>query len=140
MDDLEFRIGSMKQMNYEYLKINSPENVKIANRFIVLEENGIYDIYIANEYSHAEIADAYKLDQTRRRAQVVGGGSVYINKEKQLVVGHNSEDYKSIPKDICLKFGKLIRDQLIHMEYEINEIVANPGLIKNTHWQKVIYK
>ena len=138
MEDLEFRIGSIDKMDLDCLERTPINPYSAYHKFIVTEENGVYDMYVAEHDTHNGVYDAYDIGHTRDKFQIVGGGSVYIDKNKNLCVGSHSGLYGAIPKKVAEIFGIKLKEKLKGVE--INEVIANPTGFINKHWKNVNYQ
>ena len=123
MDNLEFRIGGLKI-----------ENLKRGHKFIVGECNGVVSIYVAYKTMHIDVAEyfgfyelidnvPYVLD---KNSSIVGGGRCYLDDSGKLILDDYSGSFDGITKEVALKFGELMKIELLALGMNINGILAKP--------------
>jgi len=141
MADLEFRIGNIELMSTHPILLNNSTGDPYAsrNKFIVVAENNLYDIYVAERDGHDRVYAAYDLRITRQgnNCDIVGGGSVYLDTDKTLCVGSDSSQYGPVPRVVALKFAELLKPELINLGIKVNNIKATTTGVSKPYWHSV---
>ncbi len=132
MKNLEYKIGEL-EINPDKLRFDGPIPYYSSHKFVVELVNDIASIYVAEGERHMYIALKFGLDESH----LVGGGSLYLDREGRLVLNDYSGDYGAIPKAVAKRFAELIIPELKKIGIEVDEIEVNPcESYINDFWKK----
>lgn len=104
-----------------------------VHKFVVAVQEDLLRIFVSIARSHYEVRNAFKL----KDEDIVGGGSVYIDRSNILHLGDYSADYNTIPKDIAEEFAQKIAE-LIRDTYhvQVDGTCASTTSNLNKYWKK----
>lgn len=118
---LEYRIGELK-ITDEHLIFEGEIPYYAEHKFLVEFRESAVFIYVAQGNDHRFVCNLFNLPEKR----LVGGGSVYLNANRRLVIDDYSGSYKAIPKESAERFASLIVNELTKKGIAITGIYANP--------------
>lgn len=130
MERIRYGIGKL-QIVEESLYSGVDGNKK-SHRFVA-EDAGKALIYVGFEKSQLDVAKAFELDET----SLTGGGNLYINGGKRLVLAGRSLNYQAIPREAAQRFGELIIPRLRQMHIDVLEVLAEPEGDINPYWARL---
>ena len=70
----------------------------------------------------------------------MGGGSIYVNREGDLVLNHLSYIYGAVPNNIACKFAKLIQKELKKLGLKGIKVIVNPKKDLSSRWSEYGYQ
>jgi hypothetical protein len=123
MPDVNYKIGGLK-INKDRLELSGSDSYKASHKFVAEGEDRTVSIFVAEGKKHPDTIFEFNLDEEK----LVGGGSLYLDKEKRLVLSDYSGCYGTIPKEAAQNFVELIAKELEKEGITINGVVASPKL------------
>lgn len=130
MKKLEYELGNIKLIRCQ-LKFEGEDPYDAAHLFVVDFLNGKLRIHIHPAGRHSTLASLFKLNEK----DLVGGGSCYIDKKNNLILGDYSGDFGSIPEEVAEEFAKKIKEKFGE-KYDIKGIKVNPENKLKSFWEE----
>lgn len=127
MEKLEYKIGRLN-ISLGNLLFTGTKPYEAGHKFVVESLKDTVLIYVTKATTHRSVADYFNLEELK-----VGGGSFYLNTERDLVLNDFSSEYNAIPKEAAQKFAELIVPQLEKLGVEVRGIAVDPKEI-DAHW------
>jgi hypothetical protein len=122
MTNLEFGIGKIK-LNHELIRYEGSSPYQANHKFLVEAIGSKVLIYSCVASRHRDVASFFSL----RGRDIVGGGSLYINRNSLLTLDDFSQDYGRIPSKAAMKFAELIYPELYLQGVLADGIMPLPG-------------
>jgi hypothetical protein len=134
MPDMSYRIGGLK-INKDKLVFSGPYPYMASHKHVVLSQGATASIYVAEGNSHRDVASEFDLDETR----LVGGGSLYLDDDKMLVLKDYSVRYGTIPQEAAERLGGLILAELEKDGIMARGVWADPACVNSGSRDKYQY-
>jgi len=128
MDKLEYKIGNI-EIDKEKLEFFGKDPSESKHKFLVVGQGTGLIAYMGPK-GHVKIVKQNKIESVR----VLGGGSVYLNKNGDLVLDHLSYIYGAVPDKVACEFAKLIQKELKKSGLKIKKTIVKPKGDLNERW------
>ncbi|SRR3989338_7628944 len=134
MANLEYKLGKI-EIDMEKFRYFGEDPGESQHKFLVVGNGGTIYAYIA-PVGHVKIVKNNSLENGR----VLGGGSIYVNREGDLVLNHLSYIYGAVPNNIACKFAKLIQKELKKLGLKGIKVIVNPKKDLSSRWSEYGYQ
>jgi hypothetical protein len=119
MKRLEFRLGN-RELDREKFEYCGNDPADSYHKCLVVG-NGVALYAFVAPGGHIKIIKKNKIETAR----VLGGGSIYLNREGHLVLDHLSYMYGAVPSKVACEFAKLIQEELKKMSLKGEKAIVN---------------
>ena len=124
MDKLEYKIGNI-EIDKEKLEFFGKDPSESKHKFLVVGQGTGLIAYMGPK-GHVKIVKQNKIESVR----VLGGGSVYLNKNGDLVLDHLSYIYGAVPDKVACEFAKTPKDRLKALQKLLSVAPSHKGAEK----------
>ncbi len=107
---LEYDVES-RNLHINKKKFSEPPFIS-GHRYLVKALDNVLSFYVAYQKHHSDVAQEFGFNPSMGKNDLVGGGSVYLDRQGILRVGETSGAYGVIPISVAENFGKALSEKV----------------------------
>lgn len=131
---LEYKLGKI-EIDKEKLWYFGKDPNDSPHKFLVTGNGKAIYAYVAPS-GHIKIVKKNGLES----AAVLGGGSVYLNREGDLILNNLSHIYGAVPSNVACELAKLIQKELKKIGLKGKKALINPKKDLSRRWEQYGYE